>query len=103
MLETALPAKVEAIGAYLTDKLLALRRTHPTIQEVRGKGLLLAVGFDRDIAERVTLDCLSEGLIANNVRPNALRLCPPLTVTQAECDKAVTIIDKVLNRTNGAK
>jgi len=103
MIETNLPARVEATGAYLTGKLEALGERHRSIQEVRGRGLLLAVGFDRDMAERVTLDCLSEGLIVNTVRPNSVRLAPPLTVSEAECDKAVAIMDKVLSRTVGAK
>ena len=73
------------------------------IQEVRGKGLLLAIAFDRDIAERVTLDCLADGLIVNTVRSNAVRMAPPLTVSEAECDQAVETIDRALSRTVGAK
>jgi acetylornithine/succinyldiaminopimelate/putrescine aminotransferase len=68
------------------------------IKEVRGKGLLLAIGFERDIAERVTLDCLANGLIGNNVRPNALRLAPPLTVSEAEVDEAVGIVENAVAR-----
>ncbi len=49
-------------SAYLTSKLLALRPRFPFIIEVRGKGLLLALAFDRDIAERVTMECLRAGL-----------------------------------------
>ena len=63
-------------------------------------GLGIAGGRHVDSLARAA-NC--ELVAAADVRPNALRLCPPLTVTQAECDKAVTIIDKVLNRTNGAK
>ncbi len=103
MLETNMPARVERTGAYLTAKLEALKKTIPALTEVRGRGLLLAVAFDRDLAERATLDCLEAGLIVNNVRSNAIRLAPPLTVTESECDEAVAIIEKVLSRNIGAK
>ncbi len=103
MLDTDMPARVAAANAYLVGKLEGLKKRAPAITEVRGKGLLLAVGLDRDIAERVTLDCLEAGLIVNNVRPNAVRLAPPLTVSEAEVDEAVSIIERVLARGAGAK
>jgi 4-aminobutyrate aminotransferase-like enzyme len=46
----------------------------------------------------VTLDCLANGLIVNNVRPNAVRLAPPLTVSEAEVDEAVGIIENAIAR-----
>jgi 4-aminobutyrate aminotransferase-like enzyme len=36
--------------------------------------------------------------LANNVKPTALRLIPPLTVSEAEIDRAVEIIEQVLGR-----
>lgn len=103
MIETDLPSHVEKVGAYLTSKLLALRPRFPFITEVRGKGLLLALAFDRDIAERVTMECLEQGLIVNNVRPNAIRLVPPLTLSEAEVDEGVAIIERVLGSAAPAK
>lgn len=96
MLENAIPDHVRRVGGYLASRLEALKKQHSLVREVRGKGLLLAVGFDRDIAERVTVDCLQAGLIVNNVRPNAIRLAPPLTVSEAEVDEAVDVIDRAL-------
>lgn len=103
MLDNDMPSRVQKISTYLTDTLQRLRRKMPFVTEVRGKGLLLAIAFDRDIAERVTLECLQQGLIVNNVRPNAVRLAPPLTVTEAECDEAVAIIERVLTMAAPAK
>ena len=50
-------------------------------REVRGKGLLLAIEFDDDIAKGVALLCLEQGLLVNNLKPNLIRLIPPLIVT----------------------
>jgi acetylornithine/N-succinyldiaminopimelate aminotransferase len=98
MIETDLPSRVERASAYLVERLEGMRKSLPAITEVRGKGLLLAVGLDKDIAERVTLDCLEAGLIVNNVRPNAVRLAPPLTVNEAEMDEAVSSLEKAIQR-----
>ncbi len=92
MLKTDMKAQVEKRSAYLQGKLEDLRGRLPMIKEVRGKGLLLAIGFDRDAGERVMQESLANGLIVNNVRPNAIRISPPLTVSEGEIDEAVAIL-----------
>ena len=98
MIENDLPARVEEISAYLLGRLAELQKRQPLITGVRGKGLLLAVALQRDISERVVAESLSDGLIVNNVRPNAVRLCPPLIITEAEVDEAVAILEKTIAR-----
>ena len=92
MLKTDMKSQVEKRSAYLQGKLEDLRGRLPMIKEVRGKGLLLAIGFDRDAGERVMQESLDNGLIVNNVRPNAIRISPPLTVSEGEIDEAVAIL-----------
>ncbi len=92
MLKTDMKSQVEKRSAYLQGKLEDLRGRLPMIKEVRGKGLLLAIGFDRDAGERVMQESLANGLIVNNVRPNAIRISPPLTVSEGEIDEAVAIL-----------
>jgi predicted acetylornithine/succinylornithine family transaminase len=101
MLDTDMPSRVARTSAHLIAKLEDMGTRVPAVTGVRGKGLLLAIGFDRDLAERVTLECLAEGLIVNNVRPNAVRMAPPLTVSEEECDEAVAILERVLTRAAG--
>jgi len=98
VIDNDIPGQAAAKGRYLERKLRALEDRFPFVTEVRGKGLLWAIQFDQDIGEKVDLACLAEGLIANNVRPNALRLCPPLTVSEEELDQAVAILERVLAR-----
>ena len=98
MLENNLSARVEKVGGYLTGRLDALKQKHPVVSGVRGKGLLIALAFNADISEKVTLDCLEHGLVVNNIRPNAIRMAPALTVSEAEVDEAVTIIEGALSR-----
>ena len=80
-------------GAELTAKLTAL----PGVASVRGAGLLLAVELAEGIEAKVVyLRLLEEGLVTNAVTATALRLAPPLNVTTAEIDEAVSILRSVL-------
>jgi acetylornithine/N-succinyldiaminopimelate aminotransferase len=86
------PALAKAAGARLTDEL----STAFGVKEVRGLGLLIAVeldGIDAKVAADLALDA---GLVVNAVTASALRLAPPLTVSDAEIDEAVDILAQVL-------
>ncbi|HEU4758423.1 MAG TPA: aspartate aminotransferase family protein [Dehalococcoidia bacterium] len=92
------PAQVAKKGEHLARRLHSLADRHPMVTEVRGKGLLWAIELDREAAEEAVRLCLEEGLLANNVKPTALRLMPPLTVSEEELDRAVEIVERVLGR-----
>jgi predicted acetylornithine/succinylornithine family transaminase len=93
MEELDAPALAERQGARLTDALAAL----PGIAAVRGLGLLLAAELaDGIAATAVVSGCLEAGLVVNAVTPTALRLAPPLTITDAEIAEAVAILAVVL-------
>ncbi len=96
MLENDLATRVEKVGGYLQGKLAGLGDKYPLVTGCRGKGLLLAMTLSQDIADKIVLDCLENGLIVNNVRPNAVRLAPPLTVSNEEVDKALQIIENAV-------
>ncbi|HLG11479.1 MAG TPA: aspartate aminotransferase family protein [Dehalococcoidia bacterium] len=98
MIETNLGERVEKVGNYILKKMDGWSANHAVVTGSRGKGLLLAVAFNQDIAEKVVLDCLANGLIVNNVRPNAVRLAPPLTVSNEEVDEALAILEKAIGR-----
>ena len=66
---------------------------------VRGLGLLLAAELDGRDSKVVAAACLDRGLVVNNVTPTALRLAPPLTVSDEEIDEAVAILKEVLGMT----
>jgi predicted acetylornithine/succinylornithine family transaminase len=98
VIEKDIPAHAARVGAYLKARLSELRSRYEWVTEVRGRGLLLAVQFDREVSERVVLGCLEAGLLVNGVTPSAIRLMPPLIITEAEADQAVGILDSVLAR-----
>ena len=98
MIEQDLPGQVKKKGERLLTKLHSLQDRYSGIRDVRGKGLLCAIEFDADVAERVTLGCLDAGLLVNQLKPNVIRLAPPLIVSEEEIDRAVEIIGNVLDR-----
>ncbi len=88
------PALAAQRGAFLRSRLEAL----PGVASVRGHGLLLAAELDggRD-AKAVYTELLGRGLVVNPVTATALRLAPPITVSEAEIDEAVSIMAEVLS------
>ena len=85
-------------GAHLSSRLEML----PAVREVRGRGLLLGVELDLDAigvatAGEVVNRLLDAGLVTNAVTSTALRLAPPITVSEAEIDEAVAILAGVVS------
>ena len=77
-------------------RLESLKQQFDFITELRGRGLLIALEFNREIAERLVLACIDRGLLVNHVKSNALRLMPPLIITEKEVDSAIGILGDVL-------
>ncbi len=89
-------SNVKKVGQRLLEGLKKLKQKYQFITDVRGLGLLAAVEFNREMAKDVLMACLENGLLVNRVKPGAIRLMPPLIVTEKEIDEALRILDKVL-------
>ncbi len=96
IIENDIPAKVAEKGKIVERHLNSLLDRSPIVQEVRGKGLMWAIQFSSDIGEQITNDALAAGLIVNNVRPNAVRIVPPLTVTEEELEQGLAILEHII-------
>ena len=97
IIDNDIPGKVGKVGQYLIDSLESLRQKYQFITEVRGRGLLVAMEFSRDIAESVVMACVEKGLLINRLKPDAVRFMPPLIIGNDEVDEALGILDKVLS------
>ncbi len=60
------------------------------VVSVRGRGLLLAAILKEEWAAEVTKRALELGLVVNNVRPDAVRFAPPLTISPEETTEAIS-------------
>jgi 4-aminobutyrate aminotransferase-like enzyme len=96
IIDNDIPGQVAKKGQHLERRLRSLADRHPLVTDVRGRGLLWAIELDGELAEQAMGVCREKGLIVNNVKPTALRLMPPLVVSEEELDQAVEIIDKVV-------
>ncbi|MCL0028809.1 aspartate aminotransferase family protein [Dehalococcoidia bacterium] len=89
IIENDLPGRALQMGAHLQRGLESLQSRFDSVTEVRGIGLLWAVLFDSEISPAVVGACNEAGLLLNPLRPNAVRLMPPLTVSCEEIDQAL--------------
>ncbi len=94
LMEEHLPERAAKVGAYLMERLEALKGRYPLVKEIRGKGLLIAMEVEAD-ARALVRRCLEKGLLLNAVSDTALRFMPPLVVAEADVDQALAILDDV--------
>ena len=102
-------------GAYLKRGLLALKDRYEIVGDVRGRGLLMGLDFVKDRqgkqpaeaeAEAITRQCLRRGLfLAATRQPGRYwvwRVAPPLTITHAEIDRSLEIIEAAIRAVVGS-
>jgi acetylornithine/succinyldiaminopimelate/putrescine aminotransferase len=86
------------------EKLFRSLLVHPLIQEIRGKGLMLAaMTKSPDITNEVVLKCQDRGLILFWLlfEGCAIRITPPLTISEEEiregCSIILDVMDEIMN------
>ena len=89
-------AEVEARGRYLSARLLELCAKHGLPGE-RGVGLLRALILADERSAAIVQAAQEKGLLLNGPRPELLRFMPALTVSQAEIDQMIGIVDGLLS------
>lgn len=114
MLDDDIIAKSRETGAYLGQQLHQLAEKHPIVGHVRGIGMLYGMELvqDRDTKEpwpaelnlfnKVTQIAKSKGLLIyprrtlNGLKGDHFLVCPPLTITPAEIDTLIQLLDETL-------
>ena len=90
--------EVPVLSEEMFKQLESLADRKSIVNEIRGRGLMIAVEFDKDIAADVVNECRELGLLLNNVRPNTVRFLPPLTITKEEIQQACQILEKSIEK-----
>jgi len=85
-------------GAQLAERLLQLGKKYPKlVASSRGSGLLQALVLKDDVDARGVMSKLQDaGVLVTIAGGQGLRFTPPLTITPAELDGALDVLDKVL-------
>jgi predicted acetylornithine/succinylornithine family transaminase len=97
LLEGGVLENAKARGEQLRQRLAGLEDRHSLATGERGIGLLRGLELGADVAGDVVTGARERGLLVNPVRPSVVRFMPPLTVTEAEIDEAVDIVESVLD------
>jgi 4-aminobutyrate aminotransferase len=93
------------VGEYTLDILCELMARHPSIGDVRGKGLMIGVEFVQDRQTKVPAEKLRDhilhlafnmGLITLGCGKSVIRIAPPLSVTRSEVDGAMEILEQAI-------
>ena len=87
-------ASVKAVGDTLASGIAAI--DHPLLKGVRGSGLWLAAVLTAEAAPAVTAAAQADGFLVNAVQPNAVRLAPPLILSQTEAEEFVAALPAIL-------
>jgi acetylornithine aminotransferase len=86
--------QVKRVGEHLADALDAL--DSPLIAARRGAGLWRAIALSEAKAGAVEAAARKRGLLVNAVKPDVLRLAPPLILTEADVDDAIPRLAQAL-------
>lgn len=98
-----LPERAAALGERAIARMRTMAEKHPLIGDIRGRGLLLGIELLRhretleramNEADQVMYAALSRGLNFKVTMGNILTLTPALTLTDAEMDRALDILDE---------
>jgi ornithine--oxo-acid transaminase len=93
MIEEKLIGRSAELGEYFKGRIERIESDH--IKEVRGKGLF--IGVELHTPARRFCEALQErGLLCKETHENVIRFAPPLVISRAEIDWAMTQIEPVL-------
>ena len=87
--------RVKETGAYLYEKLEALKEAHPQIVDHRGVGLIQGLEFEQPVGELVAR-CIASGLILISAGTHTIRFIPPLIVEKEHVDQMMEILESCL-------
>jgi 4-aminobutyrate aminotransferase len=100
-----LMAKAEATGEYIVDALTEMEERHPSIGEIRGRGLMLGIEFvtDRltkeravDLRNHLVQRAFENGLLLIPCGTNSVRMTPALNVPHALVEEGLHIFEEAL-------
>jgi 4-aminobutyrate aminotransferase len=105
LVEKGLMANAASIGDYFMAKLRELQARHEVIGEVRGRGLMIGMELvtnraskapAKELCDKVVDRAYYNGLLLLACGRSTVRFMPPLSVTRAEVDEALQILEQTL-------
>ena len=81
-------------GTYLQNQLKSMLAGNPKVTQVRGLGYMIGIETTEDLGQLVAA-ARAKGLIVLTAGSNVIRLLPPLTLTKAELNQGIAILEEV--------
>ncbi len=88
-----------ALGKEIAAGVEAL--DHPLVTEVRGTGLLLAIGLTAPVSGALAGAARTAGYLVNNVQPDSVRLAPPLILDTDQVHGFLDALPGILDQAQG--
>jgi acetylornithine/N-succinyldiaminopimelate aminotransferase len=83
------------MGRHLINALHEFAKTY-AIENIRGKGLLVAFDLAGQTGQQVVEKCIEHRLLINSPKPGTIRLMPPLIVSPSDVDAMLSVLEKVI-------
>lgn len=96
MLKPGFLDNVDKVGAVLREGLEQIARESNMLSNVRGMGMMLAADYNGGNVKDFVKKCLKNGILVLSCGENALRLVPPLILTEKQAKEGLAIIKKTL-------
>ena len=105
LIETEFMKNAEVVGAYALEALKEMQMRHPSIGEVRGKGLMIGVEFvknretkepAKELTDRVVDIGFERGLLMLSCGKSVIRIAPPLSMSRSEMDEGLKLFEEAL-------
>ena len=106
--EDGLTERAAAIGDVAMSRLRDRLESTPSVGDIRGRGCMFGVEIvtdretrtpDPDRAEAIYYRCLEDGLSFKISAGNVLTLSPPMVISDADLDRALTIVETAIQST----
>ncbi|HUN86108.1 MAG TPA: acetyl ornithine aminotransferase family protein [Terracidiphilus sp.] len=98
-------ANAARIGRFMMERLEGWKHSHPTVGDVRGRGLMIGIELVKDkgtrepaaaLRNRVEALAFERGLMVLGCGECSIRLCPPLIVNEQQATVALDILEEAL-------
>ena len=105
ILEREAISNAARVGGMMLDRLHSWKKTHPSVGDVRGRGLMIGIELVKDketrepapaVRNRVEMLAFERGLMVLGCGETSIRLCPPLIINEDEATVALDILEEAL-------
>jgi 4-aminobutyrate aminotransferase len=107
ILEREAIANAARVGEFMLERVRGWKQSHPSVGDVRGRGLMIGIEIVKDkttrepaveLRNRVETLAFERGLVMLGCGETSLRLSPPLIVSREEATVALDILEEALTQ-----